>query len=202
MDHRMAIDETVGLAGLAQRDLGGRKPVVVRGQARTKRATGSNARCGLAMVVGPRDEHAAELLGVALEPPAPDGEVGRDPDEHAAAVGDALVLAAHHDERLEVLRAGRIQELGPAGAARLPVGPDERHSAGILGSEVEFGGQDRAHLGRIRAVLDREQGARVVPRHLRHQCTAAGRGQGRQEAGRLGHAASIATIVRPRTSLP
>ena len=126
-----------------------------------------------------------EFLGVSLEVAAHQGEVLVDPDEDAAAEELAVVATAHDHEGLLVLGAHGIEQLGAVVAAALPVGPDEGHGTGVLVLVGQFDvrRQDRAHVGRVRAVLDGEQVAGVVPRRGRQDRRGAGRGS------RKGHAA-------------
>ena len=77
-----------------------------------------------------------ELLRIALVQAAHQGEVGVHPDVDAARVHPARVAAPHHGEALPVLGPDRIQQLLARLAARLPVGPDQRHGAGVLAARA------------------------------------------------------------------
>jgi hypothetical protein len=64
------------------------------------------------MIEGSSHIDAAQLLWISLEPAASDGEIRRDPDEFAPAVRNALVLASHDEEGLEILRSRRVEKFG------------------------------------------------------------------------------------------
>ncbi|CAB4627987.1 unannotated protein [freshwater metagenome] len=161
--------------------------MVVGGDARTELCASFEFRSGLAIVEHARDSDVAQLLGVTLEPAATDRKVFRHPDGDTATVGDAFVLASNDHKCFKVLRAHGVEKFGPTGTARLPVGPNHRHSAGVFVSEFKVRGKDCANVLGVRQVFDRKQRSRVKPRHLRDKCTLPGRGQRGQESIQISH---------------
>src|SRR5262249_28099287 len=125
------------------------------------------------------------------------GEIGVDPEVDAAGVDLPGELAPDHGEALPVLGPDRVQELLPAVAAGLPVGPDQGDRAGVLLGRPERAGEQLGDPGRVGPVLDREQVAGVVPGRRRQQRGPAGGRPRVEETGYLRHVYSRADRLYP-----
>src|SRR5439155_4447547 len=143
---------------------------------------GGDAGGCLAVRVGPGLVDGAEFLRVPLVQSARDGEVPVHPDVDAARVDPALEGAPDHDEALLVLGAHRVQQFLATGRAGLPVGPDDRHGAGVVGGGGEGSGEQFGDVFRIGAVFDGQQVARVVPGRGWDEGGASGGGPRVEEA--------------------
>src|SRR5262249_62377101 len=99
----------------------------------------------------------AQLLRIALDKFAGQGEVRVHSDEHAARVGPAAEGAPDDNETLGVLRSDRVEQLVPAGPAGLPVSPDQRDSASVLAGRAQRRRQQPRDVRRIGTVLNCEQ---------------------------------------------
>src|SRR6266516_2837045 len=137
----------------------------------------------------------AQLLGVALDEAAREGDVRVDPDVDAPRVDPPAVTAPHHGQALGILGADGVEEFLPAVAARLPVGPDQRHRARVLRGGSKRAGQQVGDARRVGPVLDREHVTGVVPRRGGQQRRPPGGGPGIEEAGHVGHARSRGSSV-------
>ena len=82
------------------------------------------------------------------------------PDVGAARDQLAVEQRVDDDEELAVLRAARVEQLGAAVAAALPVDEQRRGAARVLGERLEALGQHGGHRVRIRPVLDHQEIAR------------------------------------------
>ena len=141
MDHGQGVHEAGVVAGSGDGELGFHQASPVGGAGGAEPTTGLEAGPGPSH--GDRTGHpdVAHLLGVALYVAAQHGVVLVDPDVDAAAVVLTAVTAAHHHEALLVLEAVRVQHLVEVVGAGLPVGPDDRHGAGVVLGREERGGK-------------------------------------------------------------
>ena len=171
VQHRVPIHEAVGGPVAFDGDGRFRESTVTRGQGHAESSADFEPGPGAASADGTGLVNRSELFGIALEVPAHEREVLVDPDEQAPAKELVPVATAHDDERLLVLRAYRIEQLRAVITATLPVGPDEGHGARVLVvvREGHALGQQRGDCGGVRAVLHRQQVARVVPRQRRQE---------------------------------
>ena len=201
--HRRVVDGRAGLGHALERDDRARDLAVVRRAGRAEaRARGHAVRRGAADGEGPGQVDRAELLREALDPAAVHREVLVDPDVDAAADGLPAERRADDEEELLVLALDGVDELVEVGAAGLPVGEDRRDEAlpPVPGRGLELGRQQRGDRVRVRAVLDDEEVARVVPRRRRDEARAAVGGEGCGVAlGRHGQRAARTGARRRRT---
>src|SRR5215475_12520918 len=117
--HRVRIDEAIGWRFLAQRDGGMGEPPAASRQRAGEDAARCDPGCRPAEWVRPGLVDRAQLLRIALDKSAGQGEVRVHPDEHAARVGPAAEGAPDDNETLGVLRPDRVEQLVPAGPAGL-----------------------------------------------------------------------------------
>ena len=192
--HGQAVDKAGAFGGAGDGEAAFGQAPVKRGEGDAEGAAGLQAGAGLADIDRAAHLDAAELFRIALVLPAQHREFLVHPDVDAARPGAALELAAHDNEHFLVLHAHGVEQLGRIIAGGLPIGPDRRDRARIFVGQGKAGGEQGGDLGRVGAVFQRDQLARIVPRHRGHDAGAAGGGARVEQAlerggGGIGHGA-------------
>ena len=166
------------IGDVLERDRALRQAAVVGGERAAERR--ARLQSGLGAVLEPevaRHPDRSELLGEALEPAAHEREVAIHPDVRAGRDLLAVEHGVDDEEELHVLTARRVEQLGAAVGAALPIGEDRRRATGIGRVRLEAGRQDGAHGLRVGPVLDHHEVADVMPGRARHQRRAAAGGE-------------------------